>query len=144
MPARAQDPPDLGEDALGLLEMVQDVDAPDEAEGPVGYGEVGAVGNRGRRLAAGDRGARRVVLEPHRPQPGGGHTPQPVAAATAQVEHRPAHPEGPEVLLDPGVQRRFGVAGGAPARSGKRRGGRPQRSGRRLERMPQPKHPRDR
>ncbi|MDQ4134188.1 MAG: hypothetical protein M3179_13535, partial [Actinomycetota bacterium] len=61
VPSGAEHPPDLGQDALGLLEVMQDVDAPDQGHRPVAQGEVGTVGYRGRRLVAGDRSPSRIA-----------------------------------------------------------------------------------
>jgi len=102
--ARPQDPPHLGQHPGRLLQMVQDVDAPHQADTGVGQGQAGAVGHRYRRLGEGLGGAVPVVLDPDRLQAGGAHPPQPVPPAATEVQDRARAPELPQMTFEPRVE----------------------------------------
>lgn len=114
---RAQHPADLGQHLLGVLQVVQHVDAPHQAHAGVGQGQGGPVGHRHRGLGQGVGGAGLVVLDADGIEAPGAHAPQPVAPATAQVEHGPGAAQAPEMSLEPGVQGLVVVGGRVPARA---------------------------
>ncbi len=120
--ARAQDPTGLGEHPFRLLQVVEHVDAPHQADAGVGQWEGCAVGHRHRRLPQRLGRAGLVVLDADGAQAGGAHPPQPVAPTTTQVEHRALTAQFPQVTLEPGVERLVEVGGcvlAGPGRQGR-------------------------
>jgi len=67
MAAGTQNPPHLGQRRLGVLQMVQDMYAPDEAYASIGNRKVAGVGHSHGGLTPCFRCARRVILDPDRP-----------------------------------------------------------------------------
>ncbi len=120
--ARAQDPTGLGQHPFRLLQVVEHVDAPHQADAGGGQRQSGAVGHRHRRLAQRLGGAGLVSLDADGPQAAGTHPAQPVAPTTTQVEHRALTAQFPEVALEPGVERLVEVGGcvlAGPGRPGR-------------------------
>lgn len=68
MAAGPQHPADLAQHAVGLLEVMEHVDAPHQTDAGIGKRQLGAVGDRHRRLAKGLGGAVLVVLDADRAQ----------------------------------------------------------------------------